>query len=292
MNEHAKIDTDAAQPETTSGLTLAVCHVMSEVKRLEKDGDNKFDKYKYVTVDQNKDAWRPLLSKYGLEVFVDQVSMDPFERKTGNGKVEINYLCNFRCWLKHCSGEVGEVERLFEIIPYKSAQTGSILRSYVMKIYLSGKFLQSGGDDHEDPDSGQGAELTKAEARKPYEKLQRECREIGSAGTIDNLKEWAEQNRIILNALPKSWYTLMRDEYKQAELQISAREKSDKINEALPDLNEWKQGFAAQLSCATSLQDLEEIWIEHEPLIEDMPSADLAETKRLFSEAKAQFNAD
>lgn len=286
--------TEANEGVAVPNLSGAVCAVMKDVKRLQKKDRNKFASYDYVSVDDHKDALRPIIAENGLEICLDQTGLKKFEATNDKGKVTVCFIYKFKAWLKHGpSGEAGKREGIDVPLPYTGAQTCGAARSYAIKEYMKTKFLQSGGDQSDDADSGPAgevAELSKADAREPYEKLQREVREIADKGSLGDLDLWVKRNEVMLAALPSSWKTLMQNEWHQSDLQIRARMKTAEVNEKLPDLSGWFEGFESQLCTATTLSDLEEVWIEHEQTIEAMIATEKATANRLFKTAKEKLN--
>lgn len=96
--------------EPTPKLNAAIAAVMAKVKRLEKGDRNNFGKYAYTSVDDFKDAVRPLLAEAGITIHATEVGTvetieltktDDSGRQTKS--VVAKYVFSFT--LEHNSGE-------------------------------------------------------------------------------------------------------------------------------------------------------------------------------------------
>ena len=67
-------------PAMPPAIAKAVCSVMAQVMRLDKDTRNKQGGYNYVSVDQFYEAIGPLMSKAGLFTVAFETSMEVVEK--------------------------------------------------------------------------------------------------------------------------------------------------------------------------------------------------------------------
>ena len=266
MNEINQIDTETAVEidETRGKLAAAVAAVMAHIMRLEKADNNAFAKYRFTSVDDYKDALRPLMAKNGLSVGMSQVGFERFTETKDKNKESTHCQYDFELWLEHESGEVGKPEGSTVCLPYVGAQTTGQARSYAQKEWLKSKFLASSGDRAEDADSAAlDIQLPKAEARKLQSKMDDEMRAIGKNGTVADLKDWYARNEILIQAMPNDWTVYLRSEYQNALLEIKAREKGVEVGPKLPNnVEDWLANLGASLADCTTPDELEHMWSE------------------------------
>lgn len=296
MNDQGPIDTETAEvvDEPRGKLAAAVAAVMKEVKRLEKADNNAFAKYKFTSVDDYKDALRPLMAEQGLSVGLSQVGHLTFEAKKYKGeKVEaITLTCqyDFELWLEHESGEIGQREGSTICLPYTGAQTTGQARSYAQKEWLKSKFLASSGDLAEDADAyALDIKLPKAEARNIYERLVGELRELGKFGADEDMKDWINKNSIFLDAMPNDWMMELRNEGAQANLMIKERKASGPQVPMPSNIENWLSDLESSLEAQTSIDDLNSAWSEAQPVASALPSEESRRAFAILEKSKQRF---
>lgn len=204
-----------------TNIATSVAGVMAEVRRLKKADNNAFAKYRYTSVDDFKDAMRPLMSKHGLSICTDELSCDLFDRTDDKGKVSAHAKFTFGIWLEHISGVEGKPERLTVMLPYVGAQTSGAARSYAVKEWLKSRFLASSGDSEDADQHDVSEEMTKAEARALYAELQEGLR-LATLQSVDAMAEWAEKRRASIDVMPKDWRLQLQRQYKEGAAQRKA----------------------------------------------------------------------
>lgn len=196
-------------------LTEAVVEVMKAVKRLKKADNNAFAKYRYTSVDDFKDALRPLLSNSGISVRMTETGCELQEGKTDEkGKVALVIKFTFSVTLEHVSGALSEPECITVILPYVGAQTTGQARSYALKEWLKSRFLASSGDSEDADQHDETEEMSKAEARALYVELTEELRLAVHAGKT-KMEDWAEHRRASIAVMPKDWRLQLQRQYKE-----------------------------------------------------------------------------
>lgn len=206
--------TDTPPVAAPSKVAEATAAVMAEIKRLKKADNNAFARYRYTSVDDFKDALRPLMAAKGLTPCTDETSCETFDKPDDKGKTSTHAKYRFRLWLEHISGEVGRPEGLTVMLPYVGAQTTGAARSYAVKEWLKSKFLASSGDSEDADQHDVTEELSKAEARPLYSELETELRAAAANGA-DAMKAWADRRRPSIEVLPKDWRVMLQREYKE-----------------------------------------------------------------------------
>ncbi len=197
--------------DAPNGLNAAVATAMAEVVRLKKADNNAFAKYRYTSVDDFKDALRPILASAGLSVSMNEVGCDMMEAKGEKAPVA---KFSFAITLRHSSGENAEPERVTVMLPFVGAQTTGQARSYALKEWLKSRFLASSGDTAEDDPDYSSEELSKAAARPLFNDLQIELREALKGGKA-KLEEWAALRASSISILPNDWRLMLRAQYSE-----------------------------------------------------------------------------
>lgn len=201
-----------------TNIAKSVAAVMAKVKRLKKADNNAFAKYRYTSVDDFKDALRPILSECGLSISMQEMSFEVHEAKGEKDKVSLLARFSFSLTLEHISGEKSEPEFISMMLPFVGAQTTGAARSYAMKEWLKSRFLASSGDSEDADEHDTTEEMTKAEARPLYAELQEELR-LATLKSVDAMKEWVERRRASIDVMPKDWRLQLQRQYKDGVAQ-------------------------------------------------------------------------
>lgn len=223
--------------QNNAELLGAKCSVMAQVRRLKKDHENLFAKFKYTSVDDFKDHLRPLLAEHGLSIHMHQCKCELTLISTEKKKDAPYLTFDFECTIQHKSGQQAEPETITVILPFVGAQTTGQARSYALKEYMKTEFMASSGDSDDADQSEELTELSKQAARPLHGVLTQELREAVLIGP-DAMLEWATSRKPSLDVMPKDWRTMLQVEYKEglATRGMSVDEPSDKTisaNESL-----------------------------------------------------------
>lgn len=250
MNEHVKqaeaeekaTNEKPAMPET---LAAAVCQVMSKIKRLSKGSQNSHGGYDFTSVDDFKDALRPLMSEAGLYLHVSQESFQMIDYVDGKGNNKSVAQYHFSITLAHVNGDKSEPEMMTVALPFTGAQTSGAARSYAVKEWSKSRFLMSSGDMGDEADlleqSRDGMRLSKAEARDLYTALTEEIRKVINGRDHEALGKWWMDNKYRIETLPKDWYIQFRTDYATSYKELKANEELDKMTNAELDAKALEQ---------------------------------------------------
>lgn len=221
-------------------LAKAKAAVTAEVKRLTKDHKNQHGNYAFTSVDDFKDAIRPLMAKQGLTLHSSEDSFALSVIKTGKDNKDTNIATiRYKFVLEHTSGEFSEPSFFTVCLPYTGAQTSGAALSYAVKegVY-KGQFQASSGDVTEEADLHDQNQLaanermSKAEAKPLYEMLQRDMRSVVSEErSHDKLYEWWASNRDQIRILPLDWEAMLKKEYADEYKTLKAAEDLDRKGE-------------------------------------------------------------
>lgn len=133
-------------------LVMAISNVMGSVGKLGKDNLNKFDNYKFTSIDDFMAATGKACSENDIVVVQDEVSREIITKKTSKGESQW-LLLGFTFTVKHSSKrEIGPVSRSVAV-PFTGAQSFGSAQSYALKQFMRSLFQIATGDT-DDPDYG------------------------------------------------------------------------------------------------------------------------------------------
>lgn len=142
-------------------IAKAIVAVSKEVRQLGKDQDNKFARFKYVSVDKFYEEIGQLMAKHGLFDVIDEIRMQADRRETTNDQGQVKaavwITTEYDIWLYHESGaEFGPLSRSIMVQATGPQAFGSGV-SYVEKYFLRSLFKVPTGE--EDADAAPQEEL-------------------------------------------------------------------------------------------------------------------------------------
>ena len=226
-----------------SKLSKSVVALMGELKRLKKDSRNDHGRYDFTSVDDFKDAIRPLMAKHGLHLHVSQSAFQMIEYLDGKGNTKSVAQYDIAITLHHKSGKKAKPENMTVALPFTGAQTSGAARSYAVKDWMKSRFLASSGDEQDEADlleqSREGLRLSKADARELSKTLDVEIREVIDGKDPEQLKEWWRENLFRIETLPKDWFINFRTNFIAEGKRLKAEQDLDNMtNEQLDNLAE------------------------------------------------------
>lgn len=228
---------DVKPVPVTSSLSASKAAVMAEIRRLEKGHENKHANYMFASVDDFKDAIRPLMAKHGLSLHVTEEAYELTSVKGKENKETTVAKITYQFMLEHVSGEASKPSKFTVTLPYTGAQTSGAAQSYAIKegVY-KGLFQASSGDTSEEADlhdQGQlstDGRLSKAEARELYTALQKGLADAVALRDSLQLADWWESVREQLRILPIDWFLLLKKDVAEQGKALKASEAIDKWN--------------------------------------------------------------
>ncbi|PZO78476.1 MAG: hypothetical protein DI629_12325 [Mesorhizobium amorphae] len=233
-----EVEVPTVVPVPQSQIGAAIARVMAELVRLEKADENKFARYFFTSVDDFKDAVRPLMAANGLWHETQQANFQFVEIKGDKDKVSTVAQFDFDITLCHVSGEKKPPSRMTVFLPLTGAQTSGAARSYAIKEWMKDCFLASAGapeDIEEEADmkeqSREGMRLSKADARALFDKLTKELRETEKGKDHEAVAKWWADNREGINSLPKDWHITIRNEYAETYKRLKAEADLDSMSD-------------------------------------------------------------
>lgn len=231
-------DVRTTMPGNSGKLARAKAAVMADIVRLGKEHENKHANYKFTSVDDFKDAIRPIMARQGLSLHVTEKAFEISAIKTGKeGKDTTVAKVTYQFMLEHDSGELSEPSLFTVCLPYTGAQTSGAAQSYAIKegVY-KGLFQASSGDTSEEADlhdqgmvSNEGR-LSKPEARELYTALQKGLVDTIALRDSLRLADWWESVRDQLRILPVDWFLMLKKDVAEQGKALKASEAIDKWN--------------------------------------------------------------
>jgi hypothetical protein len=196
-------------PAPPPEIAKAIVEVEGKIKRLAKDDRNKFQNYKFTSVDAFYEAVGPLMAEAKIFSFPHQVNKDVSEQSStddrGVSKKSMWLSMDFDIFIYHETGAAWGPFRRSMRVPASGAQAFGSSDSYVQKQYLRTLFKIPTGDaddaDHYEqrglPASGK-SEDGKSAREKEFDRQSKEDsdRFIAQIKAIDTLKElmaWDER---------------------------------------------------------------------------------------------------
>ena len=140
----------SASPVMPPEIAKAVIAVMREVKKLSKEGNNTYARYRFTSVDQFYEALGPLMASHGLfDVAVERSSVVEIREgmdDKGNVKKSAWLSVDLDFWLYHESGaSYGPILRHIQVMA-SGAQSYASAQSFAEKYFLRNLFKVPTGD--------------------------------------------------------------------------------------------------------------------------------------------------
>lgn len=147
-------------PRMPPEIAKAIIAVKKKVRQLGKDDENKFARFKYVSVDKFYDAVGRIMADAGIFVVTDERSIVAETRETtseqGQVKKAVWLTAVYELTVFHESGaEYGPIHRTI-MVPATGPQAFGSGMSYVEKYFLRGLFKIPTGDEDADAEPQQG----------------------------------------------------------------------------------------------------------------------------------------
>ncbi len=205
----------------SANVAKAVISVSREIGKIQKEGFNNFQRYKYTKWEDVNDKLSPLLVEHGLIIVQSEIARDILERSAEGCVLAITYHFT----LVHESGdswpavEWTSIARLTDKkgTPddkaaskcHTQAEKGFCVKQFKIRTddYIDTEYSPAGkvlveGDAHES--------LAKKDARDIYTKMQRE---VDACETAIELGTWGKENAERVQVLPRDWQTALRNRY-------------------------------------------------------------------------------
>lgn len=179
-------------------LIAAIAGVMETVGKIGKDNFNKFDKYKFTSIDDFMSATSKACASHGVVVIQNEVSREVISKKTSRG--EASWLMLDFCFDVHHSegGSITGLKRSVAV-PFTGAQAFGSAQSYALKQFMRSLFQIATGDA-DDPDSAPTPPAATVPDIPPapisedkYAELVATAEKMDAFPDAETFKEWIEK---------------------------------------------------------------------------------------------------
>lgn len=145
-------DTENTLRRMPKSIATAICQVMAKVKSIEKDNENKFDKYTFASIDDFMAFINPLMAEAGLIILQDESSKPELMEKEGKSSKVLMLWCEFYFTLCSKEGDLYGPLKRSVFVQATGAQAFGSAQSYALKQFLRSLFMIPTGDK-DDPDN-------------------------------------------------------------------------------------------------------------------------------------------
>lgn len=200
----------------SANVAKAVIAVSREIGRIQKDGENTFQRYKYTKWEDINEKLSPLLVEQGLVIVQSELNRDILERSAEGCVLAITY--NFI--LVHESGESWppvewtSIARLTDKKGTPDDKAASKCHTQAEKGFCLKQF-KIRTDEYVEGDAHES--LPKKDAKDIYTKLQAE---IDASEGVVELVTWGKENSERIKVLPRDWQGVLRNRYGEKMAQL------------------------------------------------------------------------
>ena len=164
------IPSEPIVPKLPKSIAAAINGVMSDIKTLKKDDENKFQNYNYASIDKFLMAVNPLCAKHGLIITMDEESCKVSRDGAKNPWVHIVY----KFILSHASGDTwAYTPRRNMFVSMTGGQSMGSSMSYTLKQFMRSLFQISTGEKDDLDGHNQNFDVQKKTTGKTDHKTER-----------------------------------------------------------------------------------------------------------------------
>jgi hypothetical protein len=217
----SRTEPSMAAPAFPARIAVAILKVTNEIGRIQKEGRNEFQRYKYTRWEDINEKLSPLLGEHGLIIVQSEQSRSLLEENDKGSVLAIVY--HFTLVNDHGEQwppvEWTAIARLRDQKGVTDDKAASKCHTQAEKQFCIKQF-KIRTDDYGDDDAHET--LPKKDARDIYTKLQAE---IDGAQSLVELGVWGKENAERIAVLPKDWQGILRERYaeKRGDLENQAR---------------------------------------------------------------------
>jgi hypothetical protein len=152
MSEYHDAETgEIIPPHMPPEIAAAIVAIKRDVSQLGFDERNEHARYNYASVDKFYTAVRPLESKAGLAVMLDETGFEiregsPTKDRDGNEKRASWAFINYDVWLVSSGGSMWGPARRHWAGPVTGPQTFGAAESFVRKAFMRGLYMVPTGE--------------------------------------------------------------------------------------------------------------------------------------------------
>lgn len=204
-------------------IAKAVNEVSSHIQKLEKSNDNKFDRYKFTSIDDFMENVQPLCANAGLIIIQDEASKPDLIEKAGKSGNVLMLWCEFNFTLVSKTGDTYGPIRRSVMVQATGAQAFGSAQSYALKQFLRSLFMIPTGDK-DDPDN----DATKDIANPPTIDVQKIAKSINSQiaraktkAQLDHVSVEYNQDLALIKTTSQTAYDFLMDAINKRATQLN-----------------------------------------------------------------------
>ena len=204
-------------------VAKAICQVMGNITKLTKDNENKFDRYKFTSVDDFMESVNPLCAAAGLFILQTESKSPAFMEKEGKNGTQRVIWFEFDFILGSAAGDLYGPLRRSVFVPSTGAQAFGSGQSYALKQFLRSLFLIATGDqDDPDKDANKGMDTaptidTKAMATR----INRSIAKAKTIADIDKVSITCNDDMLMVKKASATAYDFLTDAIKKRTDEIN-----------------------------------------------------------------------
>lgn len=211
QERRARAVRSAAPAEFSSKVAKAVIAVSREIGRIQKDGRNEFQRYKYTKWEDINEVLSPLLADHGLIIIQNEVNRDILERSSEGCVLALTYSFT----LVHESGEhwppvewtaiarltdkKGTPDDKAAVKCHTQAEKGFCLKQFKIRT-----------DDYVDGDAHETLSRQSPKAKEIYREMEEG---LDACTSAVELGAWGEENKERIGRLADNWQKELRIRY-------------------------------------------------------------------------------
>ena len=190
-------------------IAQSIIKITNEIGRIQKEGRNEFQKYKYTRWEDINEKLSPLLAEHGIIIVQSEISRNLLEENDKGSVLAIVY--HFTVINEHGEAwpevEWTSIARLRDQKGVTDDKAAAKCHTQAEKQFCIKQF-KIRTDDYDEDDAQ--PTLPKKDARDVYAKLQAE---IDGADSRIHLHTWGRDNAERIEVLPKDWQDILRQRY-------------------------------------------------------------------------------
>jgi len=236
--------------ENTKDINAAIVAAIGQVRKLAKIDTNKFDGYKFASIDAFLSLVNPICAEVGLFIRADEVDIHEFTKKSQRGEsswVRVTYDVT-AC---HVSGQSLPPSRRSVEVARNGAQAFGSAQSYVLKQFMRSLFLIPTGDkddaDFKATEDGVVQGKPKAQSRDLFASMMDAARACKS---IEARNKWSATAKNDFMDLHKDFKQLFATERLEMDLEDARKmiDPCESVGEVTAEVKAIKELIGKRMS--------------------------------------------
>jgi len=214
-------DTKNTMSET---IAKAINEVAASIEKIAKTNDNKFDKYKFTSIDDFMENVQPLCAKAGLIIIQNEADKPELIEKPSKSGNVLMLWCAFDFTLVSKSGDAFGPIRRSVMVQATGAQAFGSAQSYALKQFLRSLFMIATGEK-DDPDNAATKDIGSPpaiDAQKIAKSINGHISRARTKEALDQVSVKYNEDLLLVKTASQTAYDFLMD---------AISKKSDQLNE-------------------------------------------------------------